>query len=194
MGRPRTHGEETRARLLDAAERLVGESGPAALSVRAVALAGKTTTRAVYSLFDSREGLIAALGARAFDLLSIGVEGWPRTSRPDRDLVSIALGVFRQTLVVDHPVLFELGIQRPPAEPAQRAVVYGAAEQAWPHLLARFELLPLHQSLRPGAATAYHALCEGLGALELRGSLPSEDPLKIWQRSFEALLSGLTAW
>jgi AcrR family transcriptional regulator len=191
MSRPRLHGEETAASLLDAAERLVADSGPGALSVRSVARAADTTTRAVYSLFESRDGLLAALGARAFDLLGAGLAAWPWTRRPDRDLVSIALGVFRQTLVLDHPVLFELGIQRPPGEPAQRGVVYAAALRAWPHLLARFQPLQVPPARRQDAATAYHAMCEGLGALELRRALLSQDPSVVWRRSFEALLSGL---
>lgn len=38
------------------------------LSVRGVAAEAGTTTRAVYSLFGSRDGLIVALGAHAYDL------------------------------------------------------------------------------------------------------------------------------
>ena len=70
MGRPREHDERTRAALLAAAERIVAEGGPAALSVRAVADAAGTTTRAVYSLFGSKDGLLVeALARDAFEFL-----------------------------------------------------------------------------------------------------------------------------
>ena len=54
MGRPREHDEHTRVALLAAAEQLVAEGGPTQLSVRAVADAAGTSTRAVYSLFGSK--------------------------------------------------------------------------------------------------------------------------------------------
>ncbi|MGH7703993.1 MAG: TetR/AcrR family transcriptional regulator, partial [Gemmatimonadales bacterium] len=66
MGRPKLHGEETRERLLAAAGRLVAEGGPQALGVRQVALEAGTSTRAVYTLFGSRGGLVQAIYA----------EGW----------------------------------------------------------------------------------------------------------------------
>ena len=69
MGRPTRHDDATRAALLIAAERLVETSGPGALSVRAVADQIGTTTRAVYSTFGSKEGLLASLAQRSFELL-----------------------------------------------------------------------------------------------------------------------------
>jgi AcrR family transcriptional regulator len=69
MGRPREHDDRTAAMLLSAAETIVEQDGPEALSVRRVANDVGTTTRAVYSLFDSKGGLIAALAAHGFDLL-----------------------------------------------------------------------------------------------------------------------------
>ena len=67
MGRPREHDERTRAALREAAERLVAAGGPGALSVRAVAEEAGTTTRAVYSVFGSKEGLVVdALARDAF--------------------------------------------------------------------------------------------------------------------------------
>ena len=66
MGRPREHDERTAERLLDAAERIVEAKGLDSLSVRVVAHATGTTTRAVYSLFGSKDGLVVALGKRAF--------------------------------------------------------------------------------------------------------------------------------
>jgi AcrR family transcriptional regulator len=59
--------------LLDAAEAIVQERGPAALSVRAVAGRAGAATRAVHCVYDSKEGPLVALGGRAFDPLGAGV-------------------------------------------------------------------------------------------------------------------------
>src|SRR5262249_44787021 len=111
MGRPRQHDEQTAAQLLEAAERIVDQDGIAALSVRRLATAVGTTTGGVYSLFGSKEGLVVALGARAFELLEAGIEALPETADPQADLVEAGVKVFRR-FAVDHPSLFELAVQR----------------------------------------------------------------------------------
>src|SRR5690348_3553802 len=69
MGRKPQHDENTAAALLDAAERTIAAEGVDALSLRDVAADADTTTRAIYSLFGSKDELLGALGVRAFDLL-----------------------------------------------------------------------------------------------------------------------------
>ena len=108
MGRPREHDETTRESLRAEAERIVAEHGLAALSVRAVADAAHTTTRAVYSTFGSKDGLIDALE----------IEKLPQTDDPIRDAVDMAVKVFRR-LALDHPVLYRIAFQR--VAPALRA-------------------------------------------------------------------------
>jgi len=39
---------------------------------------------------------------------------------------------------------------------------------------------------------AFHALCEGLAALELRGLLPAGHEERLWRHAFIALLTGFT--
>src|SRR6185295_8413429 len=71
VGRPREHDEHTRAALRAAAERLVARGGAGALSVRAVAEEARTTTRAIYALFGSKDGLLVdALAQGAFEFLA----------------------------------------------------------------------------------------------------------------------------
>ena len=110
MGRRRQHGALTALALLDAAEAILHETGPAALSVRAVAGRVGASTRAVYSVYDSKEGLLVALGARAFDTLSAGVAALPTTDHPAADLVEAGVTVFRQ-FAIQHPWLFRIAIQ-----------------------------------------------------------------------------------
>ncbi len=79
--RPKEHDQRTAAALLGASERAVAEGGLEALSIRGVAAEARTTTRAVCSLFGSRDGLIVALGAHADDLLRTAIEKLPATER-----------------------------------------------------------------------------------------------------------------
>ena len=116
MGRPREHDERTAASLLEAAERAVQDNGPAGLSVRGVASEVGTTTRAVYSLFGSKAGLIAALAAHGFDLLGEGVGQVPTTRSPYGDLIEAGL-VFRR-FAVEHPSLFQNRLPERP-QPAE---------------------------------------------------------------------------
>ena len=111
MGRPRIHDEETAEALLDAAERIVAADGPDALSMRRVADQAGTTTRAVYSLFESKEGLLVALGNRAFQMLGSWVNGYPRTDDPAADLVNSIVDNFRRW-ALEHPALFRIAFQR----------------------------------------------------------------------------------
>jgi AcrR family transcriptional regulator len=61
------------AALLDAAKRMIESGGIGALTLREVARRADTTTRAVYSVFGSKEALLGALGARSFELLTEGL-------------------------------------------------------------------------------------------------------------------------
>src|SRR5919108_993884 len=111
MARPREHDQRTRVALVAAAEQLVAAGGPPALSVRAAAEAVGTTTRAVYSLFGSKDGLVDALATRAFELLQAGLDELPGTKDPAGDLVDVGLRVFRP-FVLEHPSLFRIAFQR----------------------------------------------------------------------------------
>ncbi len=111
MGRPKQHDDTTRDALLSAAEQLVERGGTGALSVRAVADEIGTTTRAVYSTFGSKEGLLGALAKRSFDMLRDAIDQLPRTRDPARDLVQAALTVFRP-MAVEHPSLFRIAFLR----------------------------------------------------------------------------------
>src|SRR5689334_12551872 len=126
MGRPRRHGQDTAVRLVDAAERIVEGEGLDALTVRRVAEEVGTTTRAVYSVFGSKDGLFVALGVRAFDLLGAGISSLATTDDPACDLIRAGVDVFRP-LVVEHPSLYRIAIQRALPEPSLAAGFRAAA-------------------------------------------------------------------
>ena len=193
MGRPREHDERTAALLLAAAERIVEEHGPEALSVRRVASDVGTTTRAVYSLFESKGGLIAALAAHGFDLLGAGVERLPTTSAPQRDLVNAGL-IFRR-FATEHPSLFRIAFQQNPSPLRTTPAVRAAAQSALDALKSRIGRL--HDAGLLGGYTIdeatlhFHAVCEGLAALELRGTFPSSAADRLWRRGLAGLVHGL---
>src|SRR5688572_13518740 len=111
MGRPKEHDDQTRERLRAAAERIVAEEGADALSVRAVAAEAGTTTRAVYSLFGSKDGLVSALAQTAFEHLYDVIDRLPDTDDPLADVVSIGTVAVRG-LVREHPALYRIAFQR----------------------------------------------------------------------------------
>jgi AcrR family transcriptional regulator len=194
VGRPREHDARTAALLLAAAERIVEEDGPDALSVRRVASQVGTSTRAVYSLFDSKDGLIAALAAHGFDLLAAGVGELPTTSAPQHDLVQAGL-VFRR-YAIEHPSLFRIAFQSSPSPlrttPAVRAAAQSALE-VLKGLIDRLDEAGLLGGYEVDDATLhFHAVCEGLAALELRGTFPPSRAERLWREGLAALIHGLS--
>lgn len=205
MGRPREHDEETREALLDAAEALLAGDGPGAVSVRGVADAVGTTTRAVYSVLGSKAGLIEALAARGYRLLEELVSTIPITDDPIEDLVQCGLVGFRR-FANERPHLFRLTWERTPPEIAAVQEVIDARTGSYGSLAARIEhgqqlgvLPPLPV---PELAFSFHSFCQGLASNELNRLPPpvgagfwqrmSEIDLEqVWRRSLEALLHGL---
>jgi AcrR family transcriptional regulator len=194
MGRPKTYDEASAVALLDAAEALADAGGPGAVSVRAVAERGGTTTRAVYTVFGSKAGLLAALGTRMFDLLGQGVAALPETDDPAADLVEGAVGVFRK-LSVSRPALYQIGVQHTAIDPEIVHEFVPAARDAWQILESRFQRLRDAGGL-PGSTVAsasryFNALCEGLATLERRGSMTRESAEDEWREALSTLLRGM---
>jgi AcrR family transcriptional regulator len=190
MGRRRQHDESTATNLLDTAERTIARDGAGAISLRALAHDAGTTTRAVYSLFGSKDALLGALGIRAFDLLGDEIRALPATERPADDLVEAAL-VFRR-FAVEHPALFAIAFHR--ADPAVSPRFRPAASEALAVLHKRFEPLAdaglLGGRSVPEAALQFHSLCEGLASVELRGIPLAPDPDTFWRSAVQALIAG----
>jgi AcrR family transcriptional regulator len=200
VGRPREHDDATRTSLRVEAERIVAEHGLSALSVRAVADAAHTTTRAVYSTFGSKEGLIDALAQTAFEFLHSEIEKLSETDDPVRDAVDIAVKVFRR-LAVEHPVLYRIAFQR--VAPTLRAgpEVAEARERAFAQLQRKIRRLEqaglLGKTSLQEATVAIEAMMEGLANAELRGRtlpiLPAGKEKQAWRRALMTLIRGFGA-
>ena len=201
MGRPREHDERTRAALRAAAERLIAQGGITAFSVRAVAEEVGTTTRAVYSLFGSKDGLLVdALAQSAFDFLADGIDELVETADPVADLIAVGVPVFRR-LVVEHPALYRIAFQRIVPGFQAGPEVTAARQRAWTRLVAKTQRLAegglLRQRSATQAAVEFNAMLEGLANAELRGTslrlLPEGAEEETWYNALTTLTQGFSA-
>ncbi|MGH7687243.1 MAG: TetR/AcrR family transcriptional regulator [Candidatus Dormibacteria bacterium] len=196
MGRPRLHDEKTRGQLLAAAERLTAEGGIDAVSVRATADAASTSTRAVYALFGSKDGLVQALAQRAFELVMESVGAIPFTDDPGDDLVSGSVSGFR-VFALKHPDLFRLFFT------AERTRERLSVESLATRLAALALLTQRVERAEAAGLLGDHsvdevtilwdALCCGLAMREICGHIRAEDGERIWTHAVRALLTGLGA-
>jgi AcrR family transcriptional regulator len=194
MGRPRLYNDATQQTLIRAAESLVTEGGTGAISVRRLADAAGTSTRAVYSVFGSKDRLLSALSCEAFRTLVRVLDALPLTDDPATDLVRTGVDGFRQ-FALAHPNLFHLVFER--VEVSRRGPEEGAAaEQAMRRLRQRVDRLA-RAGLSGGhsvefVATTFHALCQGLASMELEGRRwDPRPPQDVWTDALTALLAGL---
>ena len=197
MGRPRQHDDTTREALLAAAENLVEQRGAGALSVRAVADEIGTSTRAVYSTFGSKDGLLGALAKRSFDMLRDAIAELPHTDDPARDLVQAALTVFRP-MAVEHPSLFRIAFLRAAPDVELGPEVSDAARAGYELLTERVQRLA-DADLLGGrdvqvATREFNAMCFGMAVMELLN--PEQlgpDPQRAWCAAFQTLINGFLA-
>ncbi|MEU1534661.1 TetR/AcrR family transcriptional regulator [Streptomyces fagopyri] len=95
--------------ILDAAERHIAEHGPAALSLRAIARSLGMTVQALYHYFPSRDDLVTALIAKAYEDLADAVQTAVDAATDDsaRERVLVAAEGYRRWAIA-HPERFQL--------------------------------------------------------------------------------------
>ncbi len=173
---------------------MIDADGPDAASVRAVADAVGTTTRAVYSVFGSKHGMLEALATRLFDFLIAAIDACERTNDPVVDLVEASVSGFRRT-ALEHPALYSLVFLRVVPDLRFGADFAETAGRAFGRLESLVRRLheegPLDATGARDASLAVHALTEGLASMELRGALAGTgDPEEVWRTSVRTLLDG----
>ncbi|MBO2453723.1 TetR/AcrR family transcriptional regulator [Actinomadura barringtoniae] len=77
---------DTRERILDAAARLLSESGTEAVSTRAVCTAARVGAPTLYHHFGDKQGLFDAVAARAFEEYLVAKRSQASTGDPVEDL------------------------------------------------------------------------------------------------------------
>src|SRR5690606_8100201 len=124
MGGPKEHGDDTRAALLEHAGRLLQAEGAEALSLRRLAEAVGTTTRAVYTLFGGKDGLLSEMYQEMGDTLTQLHEAVPEQADVVDELKLLCLA-YRES-ARRHPSLYPMIVGgtpgfRPTADDEQQA-------------------------------------------------------------------------
>ena len=194
MGRPKEHDEATRERLLDAAEQLSATHGWEALTVRRIAEEASTSTRAVYALFDSKQGLEQALHEVMFTRLRDLLQARERSDDPRQDVVNQALAYRRWA--IERPERYALAMHRFIGQRARPRSAEGLA-------VSRAALDELREGIRlcdeaglligdrdpEDVVTQLRATVHGLAEFENLGLL-APDPESQWLTAVSALLDG----
>jgi AcrR family transcriptional regulator len=192
MGRPKQHDEATRERLLAAAERLSAAKGFDAITVRAVAEEADTTTRAVYALFGSKQGLEQALHHAMFTRLRDLEEGRRRREDPRDDLLELAMAYRRWA--VERPERYALAIHRFIGRDARPRSDEGLAASRAALELLRQAVRRCHDAGLFAAdveevVTQLRAVVHGLAEFENLGLLGA-DPERHWRMVTSAVVDG----
>jgi AcrR family transcriptional regulator len=192
MARPREHDEATRERLLEAAEKLSATKGFDAVTVRGVAQEARTTTRAVYALFGSKEGLEQALHQAMFTRLRDLERARNRSDDPREDLLELALAYRRWA--VERPERYALAMHRFVGQGARPRSEEGLA-------VSREALDELIQAVRrcqdagmlvadlDDVVTHLRAVVHGLAEFENLGML-GPDPERHWRAFLLMVVDG----
>jgi AcrR family transcriptional regulator len=194
MGRPREHDERTRERLLEAAEHVSAAEGWDAVTIRRVAREAGTSTRAVYALFDSKEGLEQALHEAMFARLRELLVASPASDDPRGDLLGQALAY--RHWAIESPQRYAIAMHRflgPRSGPrsARGLAVARAALAELQRAVGRCRAAGLLGTHDPDEVVLQlRVLVHGLAEFENIGLL-GPDPEAAWRAATEALVDGL---
>jgi AcrR family transcriptional regulator len=192
MGRPKEHGNDTRAALLDAAAEILAAQGAAAVSVRKVAERAGTSTRAVYSLYGDKDGLLQALCRRANEVMRRHHEGITvNDADPGSELLSLAFAY--RAAAREEPRLYELWSSQGLPDLADDDVQGDVRSFTRViEAIARCVETGVFAPADPVAiAMQMWALVHGLASLELRGTLGSPASAEqLWSGAVTAAIIG----
>ncbi|MCB1000542.1 MAG: TetR/AcrR family transcriptional regulator [Ilumatobacteraceae bacterium] len=174
--RPYHHGNLARA-LLDAAAEVIGEMGPAQMSLREVARRSGVSNAAPVHHFGDKAGLFTALAAEGFerlaDTLSAATDG-SADGQVDPAEVFLEIGVAYVRFAVANRAHFEV-MFRPELYHRESSDVLAAASRAAQHLYG-----PAADVIGDGitddrdAGTIAWSLVHGFATLVLNGNLDTE--------------------
>ena len=189
MGRtPRRDVEEG---LLAAAEQILAEQGPGAITVRKVATCAGVAPMGVYNRFQGKQGLLEALFIRGFQQLQAMVGS---ANGPDA-MVRLREGCLRyREFAITHPEHYRLMFERMhEVEPGERGMLeaFASFEQLVDNVHAARQLRPLGAGTDVEIAQQIWSALHGAVSLELLGIGFVEDPEAGFAAMLDALLAGL---
>ncbi|MFM7509744.1 MAG: TetR/AcrR family transcriptional regulator [Actinomycetota bacterium] len=188
--RRRTPSADVGDRLVAAADRLLDERGPDALTVRGVADLAQVSPTGVYNHLGGKEGILSALFVIGFDELRAAVDSIDVADPHDALLET---GRRYRAMALRHPCRYALMFDRSnngwvptDADRAQAALAFQALERrvAAGQAVGRFR-----QGQPSEIAQVVWSAVHGHVSLELRGMPFAADP----DRSYETLLQMVVA-
>lgn len=190
--RGRTPSADVERELVTAAEAVLARSGPAGVTVRAVAAEAGVAPMSVYNRFDGKDGLVEALLVIGFDRLRAAMDGGTETDPRERFR---ACGLRYREFALANPHLY--------------AVMFGDAiphdlnsEAVTEHALAALQALIRQVELAAAAgvitagdpaeiAQQLWNATHGAVSLELKGLVQTPDPAATYRAFLTTLLRGL---
>ena len=172
----RTPSRSVAEQILTAAEELLEQSGPEALTVRGIAEAAGVAPMGVYNHFESKEGVLGGLLEEA-------------SEDPDPALALIDAGRRYRALALESPGIYRLMFGHDLADRLSDETLIAEADAAFGalvHMVARLQ--HAHHYLEPPelAAQAIWSQVHGWVSLELAGAVFTEHPDIAFERLLEA--------
>ena len=106
MGRPKIYDESLRRQLIALAAQAIAQGGPDALSLRRLASTAETSTTAIYTIFGSKDDLVAAVLEAASASLTAAQDAVPATDDPLADFAELGRAYRRWAL--EQPALYDV--------------------------------------------------------------------------------------
>lgn len=187
----RTPSRDVEEGLLEAAERILAEEGPAAITVRKVASCAGVAPMGVYNRFNGKQGLLEAMFVRGFQRLREMVAS---ANGPDAVQRLRAGCVMYREFAVTHPERYRLMFDHMhDIEPGEQALLeaFASFDQLVQNVTAARQLRPLGVGSDVEVAQQIWSALHGAVSLELTGMMFSEDPAQSFVLMLDALLAGL---
>jgi AcrR family transcriptional regulator len=195
MPRPKQRTPELGERILEAALRIIGRDGVAAMTARHLAQEAGTSPAAVYELFGDKGGVVRAMFFSGFRQLRIELAGLEPTANPTDDLLALAQRY--RGFILEHPALSAVMFSRPFAsfDPAPEESAAGSAVREL--IIAAVRRAIASQQLHgdpTDIAHAYVALVHGLAAAEGSKRLGRSQKVveRRWNVAVLALITGFS--
>jgi AcrR family transcriptional regulator len=185
--------DEVRATLLRAANDVLANDGPAALTVRRIAAVAGVSTMNVYSRFGGKNGVVDHLYIEGFTRLRAALDAATRTDDPMLDLHAAGAAYRRFALVQPtyYAVMFDAVVEFEPSTHALETA--GRTLQLLADLLERaMDTGRLRRSEPMVTAASVWAACHGVMSLERGHVGPSAlDWSTVYDTTMTALIAGL---
>jgi AcrR family transcriptional regulator len=187
----RTPSRDVEDGLLEAAEQILTDEGPSAITVRKVAACAGVAPMGVYNRFDGKHGLLEALFIRGFAELRRTVA---TATGPDALARLRDGGRKYRDFAIAHPEHYRLMFERMhEVEPGEAAMLeaFASFDQLVQMVAAARHLGPLGVGTDVEVAQQVWSVLHGAVSLELLGIGFSEDPQVSFERVLDATLAGM---